>query len=170
MIRKNHVLKQASPVFGECPVNLACALLTSPSTDWSESQYDILHQDFYKYRLSALVLASDIFLGLGNTGAAVHRRWTADIALNTIPDGPSINKWPLKQIAPHGAALVLLQFRHPDPNRSAKLTLKNPDLQVSGSWQKIQLKKPGTIQPKLGFASFVWKSAYLPLTSSTAGS
>jgi hypothetical protein len=54
----------------------------------------------------------------------------------------------------------LTQLRHPDPGLVAKLELQNEELQIRGSWKKVNLKKSGGMTPRMGFASFVWNSVF----------
>lgn len=53
----------------------------------------------------------------------------------------------------------LTALKHPDAKLSPMLEVKNKDLQIMGSWQKITVPKAGNIQARMGFCSFVWKSA-----------
>lgn len=97
----------------------------------------------------------ELFLKLGNTGAAAQRRWLASTSIVSLPEGDEGKK------AAEGMnetidLVKLLRMRHPDPKFSAKLELQNPDLQVRGSWAKIEIPKEKSIQPRCGFASFVW--------------
>ncbi|KZT69127.1 hypothetical protein DAEQUDRAFT_670092, partial [Daedalea quercina L-15889] len=46
--------------------------------------------------------------------------------------------------------------RHPDPKLQKGWEVRNKELQVRGSWQKIKISK--NIRPRMGFASFIWNS------------
>ncbi|KAH9942131.1 uncharacterized protein BXZ73DRAFT_40844 [Epithele typhae] len=49
----------------------------------------------------------------------------------------------------------LTALRHPDPGLVTQQEIKDPRLQLMGSWKKIRVKG---IAPRQGFASFVWNS------------
>ncbi|GBE88799.1 hypothetical protein SCP_1402040 [Sparassis crispa] len=114
------------------------------------------HRDWTSISTShtGLVGASDMFLALGNTGSATHRRVVGDEAIRALP-GPGETR-PLRAILPSGSVNSLTQFRHPDPELHSDHRLSDESLQVRGSWQKITL--PRNIKSRIAFASFIWKS------------
>ncbi|KAI0075656.1 hypothetical protein K474DRAFT_1646268 [Panus rudis PR-1116 ss-1] len=128
-----------------------------PMFDWIN--INLLSPEFVIQRGRGLVQASELFLKLGNTGAAVHRKYMASISIINLPDNDSARKAVLK-MNPTNAMFRLLSTRHPDPRLSAKLEIKNPDLQIRGSWCKIEIPREKVIQPRYGFASFVWNGRY----------
>lgn len=105
----------------------------------------------------ARATASDIFLSLGNTASAVHRRWTAQ---NMIPESHGQRKpaiW--HNILLRGAIQTLLQFRHPDPALVHKGRVNYASLQVLGSWRKLKMKKTGGPGNRMSFSAFIWEGA-----------
>lgn len=99
-------------------------------------------------------IAADLFLELGNTGAAVHRKWNAKTTVVGVP--PHIRSNGLRRLVPESAVILLTRYRHPDPNVVATQEVKCEELQVRGSWQKIHIPRVDNIAARLGFASFVW--------------
>lgn len=89
-----------------------------------------------------------------NTGCATQRRCVADELINHAPAGVDIR--PLRALCPSGSVQALLQWRHPDPQLQNGWEVRDEELQVRGSWQKIKIS--GNIQPRMGFATFIWKS------------
>lgn len=100
--------------------------------------------------------ASDIFLVLGNTGSATHRRVVADEVIRKLPR--HIDSRPLRTLLPADSVRSLTQYRHPDPDIHADHKLSHDNLQVLGSWQKIKLPRGSSIPGRMAFASFIWKS------------
>ena len=101
--------------------------------------------------------ASDVFLSLGNTGSAVHRRWTAQ---NLIPESHKRKEQSIPLTILHrGATQVLLQFRHPDPALVGKGRVNETSLQVLGSWRKLKVKKVGGPGNRMSFSAFIWEGA-----------
>ncbi|KAH9932855.1 uncharacterized protein B0H18DRAFT_1092989 [Fomitopsis serialis] len=122
--------------------------------DWEYYNPQPPRQDVYVQRLKGLVGSSDAFVTLRNTGSATHRKCVADELIKHLPAG--VNTRPLRAICPSGSVTVLMQFRHPDPQLLKNWELSNDDLQVRGSWQKMKISR--SILPRMGFASFIWKS------------
>jgi hypothetical protein len=98
--------------------------------------------------------ASDIFLSLGNSGNAVHLRWSSHFA-----------SMPSHHQTAHVMKLVdmrkiyeIIQLRHPDPYLTPKVEVKELSLQVLGSWQKLKIGKMGGMTSRLSFTSFIWNS------------
>ncbi|KAF8883072.1 hypothetical protein CPB84DRAFT_1713436 [Gymnopilus junonius] len=102
----------------------------------------------------ARVKAADLFLSLGNTGTAVHRRWATQ---EFIPESHKERERGItRSILKPGATSVLLQFRHPDPKFTRTAQVVNPSLQVLGSWKKMKVKKTGGPGRRMTFSSFIW--------------
>ena len=110
--------------------------------------------EYYRQRVMAYNVAADLFLELGNTGAAVHRKWNAKTTVVGVP--PHIRSGGLRRLIPESAVIPLTRYRHPDPKVVATQEVKCEELQVRGSWQKIHIPKAVNIAARLGFASFVW--------------
>ncbi|KAI0063847.1 hypothetical protein BV25DRAFT_1899069 [Artomyces pyxidatus] len=97
--------------------------------DWFD--FNLQHQDYLRYRLAAMARASDIFLALGNTGAAVHRLWMAKSNMVSVPDfSPTLDKRPLEKLVPIGRVCERAALRHPEPKLTAQLTVSEPALQA----------------------------------------
>ncbi|KIJ38718.1 hypothetical protein M422DRAFT_258589 [Sphaerobolus stellatus SS14] len=52
----------------------------------------------------------------------------------------------------------IVEYRHRDPNFLPLLVVEEePDLQIQGSWQKIQIQNQSEIPKRTTFSHFVWK-------------
>ncbi|KAF8581947.1 hypothetical protein K439DRAFT_188605 [Ramaria rubella] len=99
----------------------------------------------------------DIFYELGNTSLAVDRRWLCQTTFSA-PDIPAqVKIQSLSWIMPREKIDQVTRLRHPDPTLVPNWELKNPDLQVRGSWKKLSLRKPGGMTSRSGFSYFVWE-------------
>lgn len=94
---------------------------------------------------------------LGNTGAAVHRKWIANDVMQPLPKEYQAL---LKKITSMDDVTELTKLRHPDPKLTPKLELQDSELQIRGSWKKVELSKTNSIHARYSFASFVWKSRF----------
>ncbi|KIY49786.1 hypothetical protein FISHEDRAFT_40769, partial [Fistulina hepatica ATCC 64428] len=105
---------------------------------------------------NAMTFASDIFLALGNTGASVDRRWMASYESGHFPQ-EHFDK--LALMNQRGSMSTMMQFRHPDPERSPGQRLSHARLQVWGSWLRLHVKRPpsGSLD-RFGHTCFIWKS------------
>jgi hypothetical protein len=66
----------------------------------------------------------------------------------------------LSAILPTNSLTTISHLKHPDPMLAPKLVLKDPKLQLRGSWQKLDISIPSG--SRLGVASFVYGgSAYV---------
>jgi hypothetical protein len=110
--------------------------------------------EYFLECVTAYRLASDILLELGNTGTSVQRRWFGNVAANSMPS--SLDSALVKKVVPNATLNNYLKLRHPEPKLVAKLTLQNENLQIRGSWKKLQIKKGANLPQRSGFASFVW--------------
>ncbi|TFK63782.1 hypothetical protein BDN72DRAFT_802956 [Pluteus cervinus] len=99
-------------------------------------------------------ISSQIYLRLGNTGSAVHRRWCANASTVNLPKTHQTSA--LKRYLNIGAMPMLIELRHPDPRVCAKAKVTNVELQVRGSWLKLDAKDPQKKMARFGFASFIW--------------
>ncbi|KAF9524626.1 hypothetical protein CPB83DRAFT_861014 [Crepidotus variabilis] len=101
-------------------------------------------------------IASDILLGLMNTGSAVYRRYgPAEFLPNSVTSKePAIEK----SILSTRTLANLLGLRHPDPARIVDQKLVDSSLQVLGSWTKLKIRKstsgPGR---RMSFSGFLWE-------------
>jgi hypothetical protein len=117
--------------------------------------YKIDSEEFLTERILSYVAASEAFLHLGNSGAAVHRR---SAALEVIGDMDCYNKTTVNKILNFSRLSEMLKLRHPDPSILQKLHVEDACLQVRGSWKKVSWPKSGRLRAgsRLGFASFIW--------------
>lgn len=60
----------------------------------------------------------------------------------------------IRQLEPQPRDPVF-NLRHPDPSLTKNITVRDPRLQVRGSWKKLALKKAGGVTGRMGFAYFV---------------
>ncbi|KAJ7692453.1 hypothetical protein B0H17DRAFT_541126 [Mycena rosella] len=135
------------------------ANLRSSSFEWSQTE--ISSADYYFERLTTLCLAAEIFLSLGNTGNAVHRRYLASEMSYYLPTK-------LQQtvgFTPR-AGSNLLVLRHPDPRTAPTVKIEEPGLQVCGSWQKLSIDKP--LGSRSGSAVFAFNGKLYVLGGETA--
>ncbi|RDB16756.1 hypothetical protein Hypma_002384 [Hypsizygus marmoreus] len=124
--------------------------LEDPLFDWIRWHIDLPELTYQ--RVKSLVLSSDIFRLLGNTGTAVDRREnTAHLTLDRK------HQELLKDILDAKKLFELVGLRHPDPALTPTLKVVFPGLQVYGSWKKLSLKKNGGMKARLGFTSFIYK-------------
>ena len=100
-----------------------------------------------------LALTSDVFEMLGNTGTATDKRW--NIGVETMDEQRHLTP-EVTKVRNMGKVYELLSLRHPDPKLTATLKVEYPELQVLGSWKKLNVRKKGAMKPRLGSASFVW--------------
>ena len=122
---------------------------------------NLLDQAYWDSKAYGFRREVDIFMDLGNTGTAMHRSWQGfHKVLQTIEDtGLDIEHAHLEALDNHKPNAVddLISLRHPDPALVTKQEIKDPRLQVMGSWKKITNLGKG-ISSRQGFSSFVWNS------------
>ncbi|TFK44026.1 hypothetical protein BDQ12DRAFT_701677 [Crucibulum laeve] len=123
---------------------------SKPMFDWIKWIPD--STEFVRQYVKALAAASDIYLSLGNTGSAVHRRWTANECVSYKHRTSEIQK-----VLNTSKTNEIIQLRHPDPKLCANLEVKEPELQLLGSWKKIKVKKAEGPGRRMTFSSFIWK-------------
>ncbi|TFY55717.1 hypothetical protein EVJ58_g8073 [Rhodofomes roseus] len=123
--------------------------------DWEYYDPQPPRQDFYMQRVRALMGVAELYLRLRNTGAATHRRCTADELVKHVPAG--VDTRALRVLCPMDVVTGMMQFRHPEPELLKQWEALNKDLQVRGSWQKMKVAK--NIPPRMGFASFIWQGS-----------
>ncbi|KAI0314162.1 hypothetical protein OF83DRAFT_1138114 [Amylostereum chailletii] len=128
-----------------------------PTFDWMDSTPT--SEDFFTARLSGLTRASNIFLKLGNTAAAVHRLHIA-ITLETHGKAAGLDPARLDEPGRMERYAKMAKLRHPEPRLTDTLELQDPNLQILGSWRKLEVKKTKMIAPRQGFASFVWNGRF----------
>ncbi|KAJ7624524.1 hypothetical protein FB45DRAFT_1086302 [Roridomyces roridus] len=124
--------------------NIEIANKLESSFEWTPMQLSAL-PDYFFERTTSLCLAADIFLAVGNTGCAVHRRWVADEMLAFLPDRLKTSQ--TRQFDPP-LGVDIARLRHPDPQRISSSTIEDPTLQVQGSWQKLSIRKANTLSPR----------------------
>ncbi|KAJ7478903.1 hypothetical protein FB451DRAFT_1131191 [Mycena latifolia] len=125
--------------------------LRSSSFEWTRGQ--IPSPDYYFERTTTLCLASEVFLAVGNTGAAVHRRWLADEILADLPARLKTAQT-LKLTPLLGSDISAL--RHPDPKTAPALSVEQPSLQMCGSWKKLTVAKSASFVPRMRCAVFAF--------------
>ncbi|KAF8075717.1 hypothetical protein FPV67DRAFT_1572662 [Lyophyllum atratum] len=125
-----------------------------PLYDWIDLGLDLPELTYR--RVVGLSATSEVYLSLDNTAAGSHRRWVANTSIVNMP-APHKTPRTMAEASTEKAA-ELTQLRHPDPNLTARLELKNPDLQVRGSWSKLPVKSTARVLARFAFASFIWKS------------
>ncbi|THH26623.1 hypothetical protein EUX98_g7570 [Antrodiella citrinella] len=128
----------------------------TPLLDWIG--ISVASQDFYLQRITTLDTWGNIFLSLGNTGSALARKWASHTTTVSLP--PQVDEKSLKKMVNADETRRLSALKHPDAALSPKLELKNKDLQIMGSWKKVEIPKAVAIEPRMGFCSFVWKSRF----------
>ena len=120
-------------------------------------------RNWWVARTTSYQLEIDTYMALGNTGTAAHHCWLGlqktlrglDMLGSRVDAFRAEIEAPFKG-GPNTAA-NLLCFYHPDPKLVVKQNIKEPRLQVTGSWQKVQ-NISNTLEPRQGFSSFVWNS------------
>ncbi|KAJ7174743.1 hypothetical protein C8R46DRAFT_892211 [Mycena filopes] len=116
-------------------------------TEWTPMKMSL--PDYYFERITTLCLASEVFLAIGNTGSAVHRRWVADEIFAVLPQ--SLKSAETQRLTPLlGRDIVAL--RHPDPESAPFVIVRNPELQIHGSWRKLAISKSNALSPRMGSA------------------
>ena len=120
-------------------------------------------RNYWVSRTTSFQLEVDIYAALGNTGTAVHRSLQGlEKTLQGIDNCGHIADVSRAEIEAlfkgnPNTAVDLIGFHHPDPKLAVKQDIKDPRLQVMGSWKKIQdISNP--IESRQGFSSFVWNS------------
>ncbi|KAJ7644804.1 hypothetical protein FB45DRAFT_1116634 [Roridomyces roridus] len=131
--------------------NVEIAHHLASSFEWTRMQLPL--PDYYFERTTALCLAADVFLSLGNTGSAVSRRWVADEMLAFLSDSLKTSQT-RKFESPLG--IDIARLRHPDPKGSATLKIEYPTLQLQGSWQKLSIRKASMLGPRIRCAVFAF--------------
>lgn len=104
-----------------------------------------------------LPLTSDVFEMLGKTGTATEKRW--NIGVENMDDKRHLTP-DVRKIRNMEKVYELLSLRYPDPKLTATLQVEYPELQVLGSWKKLNVRKKGAMKPRLASASFIWNGLY----------
>lgn len=129
--------------------------------------YDCDSPEFYEARVTAYILASEIFTKVGHTAAAAHRRNAAGVLYATRL-GNRDESERLAFIIDLKAYSKLMTLRHPDPKNISMLNVVDVALSTRGSWNKVPCPTSGRLQAgsRLGFSSFIWNGQpvqFLPL-------
>ncbi|KAJ6543642.1 hypothetical protein B0H10DRAFT_2244374 [Mycena sp. CBHHK59/15] len=114
--------------------------------------------DYHFERITTLCLSSAVFLAIGNTGSAVERRWLAQSMLVSLPTDMKTAQ--IQRAAPMMGSDIL-GLRHPDPHMAPSLSVQHPDLQVSGSWQKLDVKKGSALGSRMRCATLAFGQLYV---------
>ncbi|VDB85532.1 unnamed protein product [Peniophora sp. CBMAI 1063] len=120
---------------------------------WKNSNLPLT--EYWQARMVAMINASSLYKSLGNTATAWHQLATirAQFENNFI-----LEKQDLQKLLPpisHFAEMSAL--KHPEPRLAALAKVIRPDLQVLGSWQKLQVSGRG-LPVRQGEAYCVWNS------------
>ncbi|KAI0313557.1 hypothetical protein OF83DRAFT_1140840 [Amylostereum chailletii] len=128
--------------------------------EWTMS--DPSDKDYWQSRILSMLYTTEISLHLGNTGMATHQTWNAFTQVAAITDEASLEiRRYLEQILPsESRKMEIINYKHPDPKLSASSKVEDPTLQVMGSWEKVWMPKTAKIQPRYGFASFIWNGRF----------
>lgn len=125
--------------------------------------YDCDRPEFYEARVTAYILASEIFTKVGHTAAAAHRRNAAGVLyayrLNNRDESDR-----LASIIDLEAYSKLITLRHPDPKNISTLNVVDIALSIRGSWSKVPCPTSGRLHAgsRLGFSSFIWNGRSIP--------
>ncbi|KAI0659951.1 hypothetical protein C8Q70DRAFT_105866 [Cubamyces menziesii] len=113
--------------------------------------------EFHRQRLLGLVTASDIFLKLGNTGAAAYCRNVGSDLLKALPS--RIDELSLRrEVLPISSVVAVSTLRHPDPSLYRSMEIKDSNLQVRGSWQRLKWADSSRLTSRMAHAAFIYKS------------
>ncbi|KAJ6472022.1 hypothetical protein C8R45DRAFT_1013780 [Mycena sanguinolenta] len=125
----------------------------NPLHEWMDYMPDLPPLSFNNS--SGLCLASDIFASLGNSGAAASRRW---YAMTSTINLPQLHQTPeLNAVLDRELLTKWFEMRHPDPQATPNRAVTVPELQVRGSWKRLQVKTPGGVtEGRENFSSCVW--------------
>lgn len=107
--------------------------------------------------MKTLSAMGDIFFRLENTGSCAARKWACHHLVTGIQS--SVDQEATKRWVDVAGIRRISALKHPDATLSPKLEIKNAGLQIMGSWQKVHIPKAKSIEPRMGFCSFVWMSA-----------
>ncbi|KAJ7200490.1 hypothetical protein B0H12DRAFT_1164427 [Mycena haematopus] len=123
--------------------------------NWTDYMPDIPPLSFNNS--SGLCLASEIFASLGNSGTAVTRRW---VALTSTISLPQHHQTPeLKSVLNVDLMSKQFELRHPDPQATPNRAVTVPELQVRGSWKRLQVRTLGGVTDgRENFSSWIWNS------------
>ncbi|KAI1787955.1 hypothetical protein LXA43DRAFT_975032 [Ganoderma leucocontextum] len=118
----------------------------SPVYDWEPYHPPPPALEFHRQRLLALLTASDVFLKLGNTGAAAYVRNLGNDLIGGLPS--QSDQYVLRQeVLPKSTWRAAMQCRHPDPS-----------IHRRGSWQKLKVAVHSRIASRMAHACFIYKS------------
>ena len=113
--------------------------------------------EYWSARIKAMVNSSNVYMSLGNTSMAWHELYTIQ---SQFDNNFVLEKDSLKNSLPSRRQFFdeYPSLRHPEPRWVAEAKVTNPDLQMLGSWEKLQVAGKGLI-PRQGDAVCVWNSA-----------
>ncbi|KAF8210879.1 hypothetical protein K438DRAFT_1710364 [Mycena galopus ATCC 62051] len=134
-----------------------CGYYTAPHPlyDWKDFMMDLPPLTFN--RSAGLCLASEIFAALGNSGTATTRRWTALTTTINLPEPHQTRE--LKAVLDVELLYKQFELRHPDPQAAPNREITVPELQIRGSWKRLQVRTPGGVtEGRENFASCIWNS------------
>ena len=129
-------------------------LITFFDIDWEEWFPE--NVQFSVQYAKARAAAAAAFLSFGNTGTAVHRRYTATLMIPRDHQRrePAISR----TILHRGGTQTLTTLRHPDPMMVHRHKITQPSLQLLGSWKKLKINKGSSAGPgrRMSVSTFIW--------------
>ncbi|KAJ7429808.1 hypothetical protein B0H11DRAFT_572618 [Mycena galericulata] len=127
----------------------------TPIYDWMDHLPDIPELTLFKS--TALCIASEIFVTLGNSGTATTRRWNAYKTTKNL--GLHHQTTALHAVLNKPLRDKMLESRHPDPQKPPSYGPLLSGLQVHGSWTRLNVTKAGGVtEGRENFACFIWNS------------
>lgn len=150
---------RAPRLYGVCSSNpYSAELLLNPHhIDWGDWFPGDLQ--FSVQYAKARAAAAAAFLSFGNTGTAVHRRYTATLM---IPQDHQRREPAISRTILHrGGTQTLTTLRHPDPMMVHRHKITQPSLQLLGSWKKLKVNKGSCAGPgrRMSFSTFIWEGS-----------
>ncbi|KAJ7615830.1 hypothetical protein FB45DRAFT_801455 [Roridomyces roridus] len=120
----------------------------NPLYDWID--FSVQLPEMLRIRVSALCLASETFISLGNSGTGTTRRHAAYTTVN--PRSPE-----LESIIDVNKLLDMYMTLHPNPQTTLPTDARSNGLQLRGSWTKLGVAKAGgPTEGREASACFIW--------------
>jgi hypothetical protein len=116
------------------------------------------NEELYLNVASFRSLLGSVFLALNNTGSASFWLWYSYFLVSG-DDYHLRSSWRIQEYKSTAfrKSLQLTDFLHPEPKLMDRMTLKEPSLQVLGSWKKIAPSSGKNLPSRFGSATFVHK-------------
>ncbi|KAI0823483.1 hypothetical protein BC628DRAFT_1324930 [Trametes gibbosa] len=144
---------------------------STPIYDWEIYHPSPPNVEFHRQRLLGLMVASDVLLKLGNTGAAAYcRNLCNDIAKSLPSPGDELSL--RRELLTLVSIRDVMQYRHPhqenpptlinfpdaDPTIYRSMEIIEPELQVRGSWQRLKWADSSKVTSRMAHACFIHES------------